>query len=620
MDKKNTVIGVLLLVAAFASLYFGSRLFPSAKPAPVTPEAARPALPSGPTALEPATSPVAAPATPAASAASAPAPAPSETPLASVATENVHATITTLANDYLAVHLSDFGGAIDDVAFKQYGAEAGRPEPYVFNQAHVDPILAFTEGSADGLDRNTPFQRVSATPTEVVYRAVIDGRIEITRRYSLETAPDPRRDPGVYLVRHETTFHNRSNQPLPAARVALSLGTASLVSANDYGQYLNVATYNGASAEVIDRGALEGAGVIGRMFGRSPDPKTFVETPGPVVWGAVKNQFFASIYAAAQPGIAVITRRVDLPPIPGARLANIGLTGAERFDLPALAPGATATLAGELYLGPKEYRRLSLLPQHQDKVMQYDRYFFSRMFLSGYVAPFMNTLMNWTHRWVYNWGFAIVLMTLILKIVTLPFTLAASRSAKRMQKFQPEIQALREKFKDNPQKLNQATLELFKEHKINPMGGCLPLLITMPLFFGFFTMLQGSAELRFQSFLWAHDLSAPDTVGHFLGFPINILPLIMTATMVYQMRLTPQPTVDNAQARMMKFMPVIFTFICYGYSCALSLYMTINGVFTIGQQLVINRMKDVATDAPAVGPGGKPVPKNVTPPRKKGRK
>ena len=502
----------------------------------------------------------------------------------------------------MAVQLSDFGGAINDVAFTKYGAEAGQPEPYVFNQTHVDPILAFTEGSPDGLDRNTPFQRISATPTEVVYRAVIDHRLEITRRYSLvPAADDPRRDPGVYMVRHETTFRNLAAAPLPLPPVALSLGTASLVSANDYGQYLNVAAYNGAAAEVTDRGALEGAGFIGRMFGRSTEPKPSVEMPGPVVWAAVKNQFFASIYTGTQPGAAVITRRVDLPPIPGARMANIGLTGAERFDLPTLAPGATATLAGSLYVGPKEYRRLSLCPQHQDKVMQYDRYFFSRIFLSGYVAPFMNTLMNWTHRWVYNWGLAIVLMTLILKIVTLPFTLAASRSAKRMQKFQPEIQALREKFKDNPQKLNQATLELFKEHKINPMGGCLPLLITMPLFFGFFTMLQGSAELRFQTFLWARDLSAPDTVGHFLGFPINILPLIMTATMVFQMRLTPQPTVDNAQARMMKFMPIIFTFICYGYSCALSLYMTINGLFTIGQQLVINRMKDVATDAPAAG-------------------
>jgi len=619
MDKKNTVLGVVLLIAAFASLYLGSHLSPP--PAPPAPAAeSRPATsPAGPVTLGPAT----APAAPATAAAPTAPPAPtSDATFAPVASENARATITTLENDYIAVQLSDFGGAINAVAFKKYGAEAGQPEPYVFNQTHVDPILAFTEGSPDGLDRNTPFQRVSATATEVVYRAVIDRHLEITRRYSLVPAKgDPRRDPGVYMVRHETTFRNLGPAPLALSRVAFSLGTAALVSANDYGQYLNVAAYNGSAAEVTDRGALEGAGFIGRMFGRSSEPKASVETPGPVVWAAVKNQFFASIYAGSQPGTAVITRRVELPPIPGARMANIGLTGAERFDLPTLAPGATATLAGSLYVGPKEYRRLSLCPEHEDKVMQYDRYFFSRMFLSGYVAPFMNTLMNWTHHWVYNWGLAIVLMTLILKVVTLPFTLAASRSAKRMQKFQPEIQALREKFKDNPQKLNQATLELFKEHKINPMGGCLPLLITMPLFFGFFTMLQGSAELRFQGFLWARDLSAPDTVGHFLGFPINILPLIMTATMVFQMRLTPQPTVDNAQARMMKFMPIIFTFICYGYSCALSLYMTINGLFTIGQQLVINRMKDVAIDTPAAaGPGGRPAPKNVTPTRKKGRK
>jgi YidC/Oxa1 family membrane protein insertase len=245
--------------------------------------------------------------------------------------------------------------------------------------------------------------------------------------------------------------------------------------------------------------------------------------------------------------------------------------------------------------------------------MQYSRRTYSRIFLCGYVAPFMNTLMHWTHRWVFNWGLAIVLMTLIIKTVSLPFTLAASRSAKRMQKFQPQIAALKEKYKDNPQKLNQATLELFKEHKINPMGGCLPMLITMPLFIGFFTMLQGSAELRFQGFLWARDLSVPDTVVRLFGFPLNIMPLLMGATMLFQMRLTPQPTTDNAQVKMMKFMPVLFTLFCYNFSCALALYSTVNGLFTIGQQLVINRMKDEPA-APAAGM------KNVTPSKKKLKK
>src|SRR5690606_32155759 len=109
----------------------------------------------------------------------------------------------------------------------------------------------------------------------------------------------------------------------------------------------------------------------------------------------------------------------------------------------------------------------------------------------------------------------------LLKIVTLPFTLIASKSAKRMQKLQPQMKEVREKYKDNPQKLNQATIQIFKENKVNPMGGCIPVLITIPLFIAFFAMLQGTAELRFQGFLWVKDLSAPDTIARIFGLPIN---------------------------------------------------------------------------------------------------
>jgi len=598
MDKKNTVIGAALLVAAFVSLYVGQRFAPPPPRAPVVSQRSAPAAIS--TVPANSTAPAA--------------PAPADATFAAIATDNAGATITTLANDFIEVRLTDFGGAIRDVAFKKFAAELGQPQPYVFNQPHADPLLAFTEESFPDLGRTTRYQLVSSTPTEAVFRAVAGNRFEVTRRYSVRAPGDTSGDP--YIVRHETTFRNLTNEAAALPRATLSLGTASLVSLNDYGQYLNVATYDGNSTQFTDRGELEGAGFIGRMFGKDTTPKAFVEKSGTIVWAAVKNQFFASIFTADKPGQAVITRRIDLPPFPGAPRANIGLTGAERFDLPLLAAGASAQLAGDLYVGPKEYPRLAKLAHNEDGVMQYGRYLYSRIFLSGYVAPFMNSLMHWTHRWVYNWGLAIVLMTLIIKIVSLPFTLAASRSAKRMQKFQPEIAKLKEKYKDNPQKLNQATLALFKEHKINPMGGCLPMLITMPLFIGFFTMLQSSAELRFQGFLWAPDLSVPDTVMRLFGFPLNIMPLLMGATMLFQMRLTPQPTVDNAQVKMMKFMPVIFTLFCYSFSCALALYSTINGLFTIGQQLVINRMKD---DEPAPA-AGTPGMKNVTPAKKKLRK
>ncbi len=499
------------------------------------------------------------------------------------------------------------------MAFRKYFTAKGSAEPFVFNQTHAAPILAFS--GYPGLDQNTHFDLVSATATEVVYRTIFENRIVVTRLYTLNATGDTTGDP--YRIRHKTTFRNLTNQTAPLPNI-ISLGTSALVSVNDAGLYLNVASYDGEKPDVIDRGQLEGGGFLSSMGLTNNPAKPVLENAGKIEWATVKNQFFASIYTPEKPGTGIIVRRVELPPLEGSTRPNIGLTGAIKLDLPVLPPNGTASFAGDLYVGPKEYTRLAKFSHNEDKVMQYDRYFFNRIFFSGYVAPAMNWLMNSMHTSVGNWGIAIILMTLLLKVISLPFTLAASRSAKRMQKLQPLMQAIREKHKDQPQKLNQATMELFKEHKVNPMGGCLPVLITIPLFVGFYSMLQGTAELRFQSFLWAGDLSAPDTIGHIFGLPINIMPILMGATMVFQMRLTPQPSIDSAQQKVFKFMPFFFTLICYNFSCALALYSTINGLFTIGQQLVVNKYtKDDPTPTPLGVPSGtgKKI-KNVTPKKK----
>lgn len=595
MDKKNTIIGVSLLVAAFAIFFFSPRSAPTTNASnaqvATTPENA-----------------TANATTPSAS-------APSST-FAAINKDAANAQVTVLANDYIEARLTNFGGAVREVAFKKYAAIQGKPEPYVFNHLHEDPILALTD--FPGLGRDVPYELVSATANEVVYRAVLDGKIEVTRRYQLTDPNHPNGDP--YRLKHETTFRNLTDATLPLPRAALSVGTATLVNAADPGLYLNVTSSDGSSPTYTDRGELEGGGFMS-LFGQGRPVIPVLEKPGTVAWAAVKNQFFASIYTGDQPGISTVIRRIELPLFADSTRANIGMTAAERFDLPALAAKGTAKLSGALYVGPKEYLRLAKFEKNEDGVMQYAKGMY-RIFLSGYVAPLENWLLNHTHGWVGNWGVAVILMTLILKIISLPFTISASRSGRRMAKLQPEMKALREKFKDNPQKQQMATMELFKKHKVNPVGSCIPVLITMPLFFGFYAMLAGAAELRFQPFLWATDLSAPDTIAHVFGFPLNIMPLLMGATMFIQMRLTPQPSVDNTQAMMMKFMPVIFTVFCYSFSCALALYSTINGLFTIGQQLVINRMRDdgdpadVNAAASLGGKPGKPV-KNVTPNKKK---
>lgn len=606
MDKKNTTIGVILLLVAFASLYFASPK-QQAGQAPASAPAA--AAPAGAPAVE------GQPAVPSATALEA-TPSVATTTFAALASDNASATVTTLANEFVEVRLTDFGGAIRDVAFKKYAAIKGQPEPFVFNRLHTAPILALDD--FPGIGHATRFTLVSATPTEVVYRTVVENRLEITRRYVLRAPGDTSGDP--YRIHHETTFRNLSQQTTALPRATVNLGTASLIDGNDTGQFLNLATYDGEDPHFVDRSALKGGGILSNFgLGNRTDLPSLERTEK-TVWAAVKNQFFASIFTPEKPGVGVVVRRIQLPPLPGSSYPSEGLTGSARFDLPSLPPAGSASLAGELYVGPKEYTRLDTFGHREDLIMQFSRGM-GKIFLSGIVSPALNKLMKWSYGFIGNWGIAIIVMTLLLKFISLPFTLAASKSAKRMQKLQPLMQAVREKYKDNPQKLNQATMELFKEHKVNPAGGCIPILITIPLFIGFFTMLQGTAELRFQSFLWAKDLSAPDTVARIFGLPLNIMPLLMGVTMFYQMKLTPAPSVDNMQAKIFKFMPFFFTAICYNFSCALALYSTINGLFTIGQQLVVNKYtKTDPVPTPlgvpsGTGKGGKKI-KNVTPPRK----
>ncbi len=616
MDKKNFTIGALLLVAAFALLFFG----PKSAPPATAPQPKVESTSGTPGATQPAPATVPSPGQPTPPPASA-----VNAAFAAVALDAADATVTTLSNGYVEARFTNSGGALREVAFIKrdeknrliYPEKLKGDTPYVFNALHAQPILAFVD--YPGLDRNARYERVSQTANEVVYRAVLDGRLEVTRRYTLSPEKADNSDP--YQIHHETTLRNLTDQTSELKRVGFALGTAAPTEADVAGAQLAAGYNNGSDRKFILRSELEaGSGFLGIGAHTS---KPFVASAGPFVWTAVKNQFFASILTGTEPASGLVTQRVKLlDKLHDEDARAYGIAGVVQFDVKPIGPKAEAKLVGSIYVGPKEYRRLAkpaAFKADEDKVMDFGFFrFFSEILL---------TLMTWFNRLTHNWGIAIILTTLSLKTVFIPFTLAASKSAKRMAKIQPELQAIREKYKDNPQKQQQATMELFKTRKINPVGGCLPILLTIPFFMGFFTMLGSAAELRFQPFLWAPDLSSPDTIAVLFGFfPVNIMPVLMGATMVIQMHLTPSPSVDNMQMKMMKFMPYIFAAICYNFSCALSLYSFVNGLFTIVQQLVINRMKDPVEAGP-VGPGtaaantvaswgGKKV-KNVTPTNKK---
>ncbi len=597
MDKKNTVIGVLLLVAAMASFYFTARLAPPPPPrAPETATSGSPLARNEAPPIGPAHSPD------------------DVTITASKTSTEAPAEYVALSNDYLAVRFTNHGGAIDSIGLKKHLAVKGQPELYTLNALQAAPALSLRD--FPGADLHTAYELVSHSSTEVVYRAIADG-LEVTRRYSLAKATGQ----DDYQIRHETVFRNLTDKPRPLPRASFNLGTAAPLNENDYGLYLNSGFSDGKDHTFIARSDLEGGGFLAMVGMKDGTPLPFIDRPAAIAWASVINQFFTMILTPDQPGTGVLIERVKLNPrAPDTDNNSYGLTGYAQFDIKPIAPGATSTFGASFYAGPKEYKRLSnadIFKHSEEKVMQFDSFFFNRIFFAGFFAPLLLTMMTWVHSLVPNWGWAIIITTLVLKIIFLPFTLAASRSAKRMAKLNPLMQAMREKYKDNPQKIQTETLKLFKENKVNPVGGCIPILITMPFFIGFFSMLQSASELRFASFLWATDLSAPDTIAHVFGLPLNIMPLLMGATMIVQMRLTPTPTTDNAQATMMKVMPWMFTLFCYNFASGLALYSTINGLFTIGQQMVINRMPEPelpATAGATTGPGSM---KNVTPKKKK---
>ena len=222
----------------------------------------------------------------------------------------------------------------------------------------------------------------------------------------------------------------------------------------------------------------------------------------------------------------------------------------------------------------------------------------------GFFSKLLLAFMYAIHSVIPSWGWSIIIMTVCIKTLFWPLTAQASRSQKRMAKIQGPMAELKEKYKDNPQKMQQETMKLFKTHQVNPLAGCLPMLIQMPIFLGLFYMLRTASELRFEPFLWVADLSQPDTIMEIGGYPLNLLPLLMGLTMFMQMHMMPvSPTADPMQQKIFKFMPAIFLVFLYNFSSGLTLYWTVQNILTIVQQKIINSRPDPdpvpAAEAPA---------------------
>lgn len=276
-------------------------------------------------------------------------------------------------------------------------------------------------------------------------------------------------------------------------------------------------------------------------------------------WGGFAAQYFAVLAMPHQGTGRVVMGTVDGSPV-------------VRLDTPA---EGNRRYAFDLFFGPKERRVLGTLGHELSRVVDYGWFWF--------VAIPLLVLLELLHRITGNYGIDIVILTTLVKVATIPLTQTSFRSMKAMQQLQPEMQQLRERFKDDQAELQKRVMELYKRHNVNPLSGCLPMLLQIPIFVGLYNALVHAIELRHAPFmLWINDLSAPDRlmVG---GIGIPVLTLLMGASMLVQQWLTPQQG-DPTQQKIMMIMPVIFTFMFINFPAGLVLYWLVNNLLTIAQQ------------------------------------
>ena len=283
-------------------------------------------------------------------------------------------------------------------------------------------------------------------------------------------------------------------------------------------------------------------------------------------WVAMLQHYFVTAWLPAEIGAYEFYSRAR----EGGRF-NLGYKTTQPVTI---APGAEGVLATRIYIGPKEQKRIKPLAEGLVLTVDYG-------WLTVIATPIF-WLLNWIHGVLGNWGWAIIVLTVLIKAVFYPLSAAGYKSMARMKKIQPRLKTLKERYGDDKQKFQQAMMEMYKKEKINPLGGCFPILIQIPVFIALYWVLLESVELRQAPFiLWLRDLSSPD--------PYFVLPLIMGASMFAQQKLSPGSP-DPMQQKIMMALPVVFTVFFLFFPAGLVLYWTVNNLLSIAQQWRINQV------------------------------
>jgi YidC/Oxa1 family membrane protein insertase len=468
--------------------------------------------------------------------------------------------IVQIRTDVLQLAIDLEGGDIIELDLPKYLAKIDEPEPYVLLEQNATRTYIAQSGliGADGIDKSgrptysTPSSvyTLQENDDELVVKLLFqnDAGVKVTKRYTLRR--------GDYLINVDYLVEN---------------GSVSRWQANLFGQLKR------DNSPPPSSGSSGGMGLNPFLGAATTQPDdhftkfTFddmAEEPFkatlPGGWIAMIQHYFLSAWVPDQSQNHTYSTRVTS--------SGFNIAG---FTSPALVldPGQQGEIGAEFYAGPKDQYRLKEISPYLELSVDYG-------WLWWIAQPLFWLLTN-IHDFVGNWGVAIILLTVLIKAAFFKLSATSYRSMANMRRVQPQMQDIREQFADDKQKQSQAMMELYKKEKINPMGGCLPILVQMPVFIALYWTLMESVELRQAPFiLWIQDLSVMD--------PYFVLPLLMGASMFFMQMLNPPPP-DPMQAKLMKWMPVMFTFFFLWFPAGLVLYWVVNNLLSMAQQYVITR-------------------------------
>jgi YidC/Oxa1 family membrane protein insertase len=464
-------------------------------------------------------------------------------------------------------------GALRTLNLKDYNAQptvqplwshllskfSGGTEEWVAYEGGQDPEVLLTEDGAfliAGAGNLGPDHQYEVTPAAggwVATSRVNDG-LQISKHYQMGS--------DSHLLDVVVRFENRSSRTIRD----LWVGMADVSDGEDAGAMDTFANVTRPFAYVEED--------IERVDDLSDlDDDAFERFPGKVDWFGLGNKYFMSVLLPQDDmkGEWVVDR------LPDDRIGSF-----LRLTEP-LESGESREFRFQGYMGPKDIDITAPVGQNLDASVEFG--------IFGMFAKILLIMMKYFYGLVGNWGVAIILLTMSIKAVFFPLMQKQFVSSKRMQAIQPELKALKEKYKDDQTAQTKATMELFKENQVNPMSGCLPMVIQMPVWFALYNVMLQSVEIYGSQFLYLKDLTGVD--------PTGVLPLLVTVLMVLQQKLMPMGSMDPMQQKMMRLMPIMFGIFMFTFPSGLVLYFSVNNLLTIAQQWFIYRKKDDVVPVPS---------------------